>query len=367
MKRKDFKIFKDQVYLLSQGGAPIPNSLISKINKSLIELSLNGCEIHPKWDKKVESTRKHFAKSINGKAKNAAFIPSTSYAMNALAYTFNKELGSVLTFEDDFPNSSLPWINTGYKVDFIPSEENGFISTESIEKKIKKDTKILITSHVMYRTGFRQDLQKIGNLCKEKNIHFIVDATQSYGLFPIDVNNCNIDVLMFNGYKWLNAGYGIGGMYLSEAILQNYKKPFLGYTSVNYQGVKEHDTLNCKTKSEASAYELGTTSYINIFMLRHMLKFIKGIGWGKVNQKVVGLVAFCLEECKKNNIVTLSNFPKDNLSSILNISAYGITKELLKSEGITARSNGEKITIGIHYYNTKEDILKLISVIKKHK
>lgn len=72
------------------------------------------------------------------------------------------------------------------------------------------------------------------------------------------------------------------------------------------------------------------------------------------------------EECKKNNITTLSSFPKDNLSSILNISAYGITKEKLKSEGIIAQSNGEKITIGIHYYNTKEDILKLISVIKKH-
>jgi len=268
--RNDFPIFEKYTYLQTQGGGPISNSLIEETNRRLTELSLNGSEICNEWDSGLAETKDNLAELINCSIENLAFIPNTSFAMNTLAYSLNNQ-ERVLTFKDDFPNSSLPWLNKGYKVDFVISNSNGNILLTDIINLITNDTKILITSHVMYRTGFRQDLKELGKLCKERGIIFVVDATQSFGVFDLDVNTLNIDVLMFHGYKWLNSGFGIGGMYVSDKILQKYKKPFIGFTSVNYLS-SPHDTSNYEIKHDASAYELGRTPYLNILMLGFMIK-----------------------------------------------------------------------------------------------
>lgn len=364
MKRKDFKIFDKKTYLLTQGGGPIPNSLIKETNRLLTELALNGSDITEKWNVELEQTRVLLAENFNANKKNISFIPSVSYAMNALANTFNNTQ-RILTFEDDFPTSSLPWLHKAYKVDFVPSNKNGTIDLNLVKKNIYSDTKILICSHVMYRTGFKQNIKELGAICKEYNLIFIVDATQSFGVFPIDVKINAIDIVVFHAYKWMNSCFGIGGMYISSRILKEYTKPFLGYTSVNYFGDKEHNTLDFSIKEEASAYEMGISPYLNILILGFMLKYENKIGQEEITKRVQKLVAFCIQECTNNAIPVLSDFPNENLSSIINIKAFGITKEMLRKEGIIARSDANKISIGIHYYNNKKDIKKLIAVIKK--
>lgn len=361
--RNDFPILKEQTYLQTQGGGPISISLIEETNKRLRELSLYGSEICSEWDIEVEKTREDLAKSINSTSDNIAFIPSTSFAMNTLAYSLHNDY-RILTFKDDFPNSSLPWLNKGHVVDFVKSDSNGTIFFEDITKALKKDTKVIITSHVMYRTGFRQNLKEIGELCRKRDIIFIVDATQSFGVFNIDVRDLNIDVLVFHGYKWLNAGFGMGGMYVSDKITKEFKKPFLGFTSVNYLS-KPHDTSNYKVKENASAYELGRTPYLNILMLGFMIKQINSLGIINIQNRVIDLVKYCLERCRANFIEILSDFHFLNLSSIVNIRGYGVSKSDLKNEAIIVRSDTCTITLGIHYYNEKIDIDKLIEAINK--
>lgn len=361
--RNDFPVFRNYVYLQTQGGGPISNSLIEETNKRLIELSINGSDICNEWDVSIAKAKGNLAKLISCSVTNLAFIPNTSFAMNTLAYSLNNKF-NVLTFKDDFPNSSLPWINRGYNVDFVKSDSNGNIRLEDIKASITSDTKILITSHVMYRSGFKQDLKELGELCKLKDIIFIVDATQSFGVFDINVNDLNIDVLMFHGYKWLNSGFGIGGMYVSNQILQEYKKPFLGFTSVNYLS-EQHDTTSYEIKNNASAYELGKTPYLNILMLGFMLQKINAIGIPNIENRVLGKVLYLLNKCRENSIEIVSDFESSKLSGIVNIKAYGLTKTDLKKKGIIVRSDADIITIGIHYYNNESDIDKLIKIVKK--
>ena len=363
--RQDFPIFEKQVYLQTQGGGSLSTTLIEEISQRLLQQSLHGGEIYSKWDLEVEEIRDFTASLLNTKGSNFAFVPSTSFAMNAFAYGLNNSF-KVLTFKDDFPNSSLPWMNAGYDVDFVKSNINGEIHFEDIVNAITSETKILITSHVMYRTGFRQDLKRIGELCREKEIIFIVDATQSFGAFEIDVDKFQIDALTFHGYKWMNSGTGIGGMYLSDRILSKYKKPLLGFTSVNYLS-KPHDTSHYEVKVQASAYELGKTPYLNIFMLGHMVKQITVLTVSDIQQRILHLVQYCKEKCKENDLEVVTNFDRENLSGILNIEAYGVSKKDLQNKAIVARSNGDIITLGIHYYNNEEDINTIIDFVTEEK
>jgi len=94
----------------------------------------------------------------------------------------------------------------------VCSRDRGIIDLNDIQKSITTDTRVLVTSFVQFATGFRQDLAALGRLCRERNLLFVVDATQGMGVFPIDVVNCGIDFLVFSVYKWAQAGYGVGGL-----------------------------------------------------------------------------------------------------------------------------------------------------------
>lgn len=119
-------------------------------------------------------------------------------------------------------------------------------------------------------------------------------------------------------------------MYLSDTLLNKHRTPFLGYNSVTYKGQKEHDTLNYEFKEDAVAYELGRTLYLNILMLRFMMLYINKIGQDEITNRVRKLVTYCINECNKNGISILSDFPQKNLSGILNIKAQDITKAMLR-------------------------------------
>ena len=93
------------------------------------------------------------------------------------------------------------------------------IDLEDVQRSITAETRILVASYVQFATGFRQDLVSTGRLCRDRKLIFVVDATQGMGVFPIDVVASGIDFLVFSGYKWAQAGYGVGGLYIAPEFL----------------------------------------------------------------------------------------------------------------------------------------------------
>ena len=194
------------------------------------------------WLSRAEQIRDKLAAFVNAEARSVAFTYGTSHGMNLIAGML-RHCGDVLCPADEFPSCTLPWLQHRYRVDFVGLGDHGVIDLNDIEKSIAAKTRIFVTSFVQFATGFRQDLVALGRLCRDRNLVLVVDATQGMGVFPIDVTNSGIDFLVFSGYKWAQAGYGIGGLYVAPRFLNPTSFAVAGWWSVRDPEAVVNDRL----------------------------------------------------------------------------------------------------------------------------
>ncbi|ODS34026.1 MAG: cysteine desulfurase [Candidatus Scalindua rubra] len=98
---------------------------------------------------------------------------------------------------------------------------DGLLDLNSLEEQITPQTKMVVINHASNVNGVIQPLRAIGRICREKDLILLVDASQSSGSIPLDVEECNIDLLAFTGHKGLLGPLGVGGLYVGERILLN--------------------------------------------------------------------------------------------------------------------------------------------------
>ena len=106
----------------------------------------------------------------------------------------------------------------GMELSIVDCDENGNIDYNDFEKLIKENTKAIVCTHVSNLVGNVLDVKKIGSIAKKHNLIFIVDASQSAGVFEIDMQDMNIDILCFTGHKGLLGPQGTGGICVREGI-----------------------------------------------------------------------------------------------------------------------------------------------------
>ncbi len=107
------------------------------------------------------------------------------------------------------------------KADFIPFDQDGFVDPENIEKAIRPNTRLVIVNHGSNVIGTVQPVSEIGKICKEHNILFAIDASQTAGMVPIDMTAMNIDVVAYTGHKSLMGSTGIGGLCIRKDVELN--------------------------------------------------------------------------------------------------------------------------------------------------
>ncbi|MDF2610958.1 MAG: cysteine desulfurase family protein [Lachnospiraceae bacterium] len=106
----------------------------------------------------------------------------------------------------------------GVEISFVKSDSIGRISPDQMKAQILRGTRAVICTHSSNLTGNVPDIAAIGALCRLHNLIFVVDASQTAGVFPIDVEQMGIDILCFTGHKGLLGPQGIGGIYVGDNI-----------------------------------------------------------------------------------------------------------------------------------------------------
>jgi cysteine desulfurase / selenocysteine lyase len=225
--------------------------------------------------------------------------------------------------------------------------------------------KILVTSYVQYKTGYRQNLEELGQFCKENNLIFVVNATQALGIFPVDVKKCNISFLMFTGLKWATAGYGIGGLYIDEKWLKPENFPFAGWRSLKLPG--NMDNTSTDYKNEASVIESGCPHFPNIFALGGALQLINRIGAENVMNRVLQLNRLLENKLINIGIEVICQKEDIHRSGILiaKITNLKDVIEKLSQQNIIVSARGEGMRISASFFNNEEDIEKLIEALNQ--
>lgn len=184
----------------------------------------------------VFETRQLLADLFNGDDPNRlTFSYNASDSLNMIiqglaekgdhVVTTNLEHNSVLRPLYHLEQSGL------IEVTYMPFDENGYVDPGEIRKVIKPNTKMVVLNHVSNIVGTVQPAKEIGAICNRAGVYFVLDASQSAGIIPVDVQSMGVDALVFTGHKSLMGPTGIGGSYVSEDL--PVKGTRFGGTGVN--------------------------------------------------------------------------------------------------------------------------------------
>jgi cysteine desulfurase / selenocysteine lyase len=369
--RDDFPITKKYAYLANAAIAPIPMPVYNEVSRFYQDVLNHGQTLWEDWEIKMEQTRDMYAKFIGAdNREEIAFTHSTSEGMNIIAHMLSDK-GIVISNELEFPSSNLPWLNRDKdNVKFVKAKDDNKIQIENIAKMVDDNskTKTLVTSHVQYSTGFRQDLKELGRLTKQKGLYFVVNPTQSLGALYFNVRDFGIDFMASNGHKWMLSSFGIGAIYMKRKYLrdvENFKPPFFSQFG---QKRRENFDNNMKINMSNSAtrFELGTPHFPNIVALNAALRYISKIGIKHIEKRILNLTEYLIDNLQNMKLQILSPIEERKYRSGIilfkarNKKPVDIVMELEKRSNIIVSARGKGIRVSAHFYNNEDDIDKLI-------
>ena len=314
------------------------------------------------WLARAEAVRARLAAFLNTSPEELAFLPNASLGLNLAAHLFEGEI-EVLTTEDEFPSGTLPWLARGHTVRFLPTADDGSIAPEAIAEAISPRSRVLVTSFVQYKTGFRHDLAALGRLCRDHGLPFIVDATQGAGAFSLDVRSMGIDALVFSGYKWAGAGYGIAALFIDQKMLADRPLPMVGWRSAASPYALSNDQL--ALAAHTTALELGHPLFPGIFALGGALRLFEEIGAEAITARVLDLAGYLHERLGAHHIPVLSTTDPAHRSGItmVGVAEPKAVAEALAEEGVMVAARGAGLRVAVHFYNTHADVDRFVEVL----
>ncbi|NMA68032.1 MAG: aminotransferase class V-fold PLP-dependent enzyme, partial [Desulfitobacterium sp.] len=164
----------------------------------------------------------------------------------------------------------------GVEVTKLPGNSYGWLDPKEVAEGIKENTKLIVLSHASNVTGLIQPIEEIGKLARQKGILFMVDSAQTAGSFEIDVDNMNIDLLVFAGHKGLLGPQGTGGLYI---------RPDLQLDTLKEGGTGSNSESPLQPEESPERYESGTLNTPGLAGLGKGVEYILEVGLEKIREK----------------------------------------------------------------------------------
>ncbi len=366
---------------------PKPEEVYAFMNNFYRNFGVNpgrsGYDLCMETGELVEETRKMMTDLFNGKDPNRlCFSYNSTDALNLIINGLLGEGDHAITTTIEHNSVLRPLYHLykyrGVEVDYIPFDEKGFLNPDDFQKKFRKKTKLVIVNHASNVIGTIQPIAEIGKHCKERGISFAIDASQSAGKIPIDIEEMNVDVIAFTGHKSLLGPTGIGGLYVKEGIK-------IRHTRAGGTGVRS----SVRTHLDEYPYRLeyGTLNTLGVAGLHAGVKWILKKGMKTIYKHEMKLTAMLRDGLQDIEGVRL--YCQDDLTNHISILLFNIDSLEAMDTGImldvdyniacrtglhcaplvheqlgTAKIHGA-VRFGIGPFNTVEQIKIAIQAIKE--
>jgi len=270
-------------------------------------------------------------KLLQTNADNIAIVPNTAFGvssiLNAHPFTPGDE---ILILDNEFPSNAYPYLameNRGVTVTQIPAEEFYRDPIAALNRYATERTVIFGVSLVSYSSGYVCDLKQLSSWCQSQNIRFYVDATQGCGVFPINLKESPVDVMVASGYKWLRWPPGTSFACINEHYLPQLRPQNVGWLSTKDRPKTQYP-LQITFSESASKFEPGGLNLLGVVAAIAAMEEVLDVGIETISA-----------ELKRRYEKLSAELEKRRIASVLE-NANGLTAGILS---INAPQDGERI------------------------
>ncbi len=390
--KKDFPLLENNMitYLDSGATSQKPIQVINRVqefyerynanpHRGAYNLSIEATEVY-------ENTRKEIAEFINTRfPEEIIFSKNATESLNLIAYSYGmeniKQDDEIVLSIMEHHSNLVPWQKVakakGAKLNYMYINKDFELSEEEIKSKITDKTKIVGITHVSNVLGTINNIKEIIKYAHKKGAVVVVDLSQSIPHFEIDVQDLDCDFAVFSGHKML-APLGIGVLYGKREILNKMEPFIMGGDMIEY--VYEQYTTFAPLPNK---FEAGTQNVEGVVGLGAAIEYIKNIGYKTIHELEEEVLLYARQEFSKLEYLDLYLTPNiKNHSGVISFNIKGVhphdVASILDSYGVCVRSGNHcaqpllrymgldsTCRASFYFYNTKEDVDKLVSSLNK--
>jgi len=364
--RSEFPVADELIYLNHAAVGPLCRPAAEAMKALADDACRFGSLHYDKWMDSYSGLRQATARLINASPDEIAIVKNTSEGIATVALGLDWKAGDrVIAFREEFPANYYPWLRL---------EKRGVeITWLSIYDPLEKiaavipGARLLAISYVNYLSGYRVDLNSIGELCHSHGCFFFVDAIQGMGVFPIDVEASHIDALAADGHKWMVGPEGNGVLYVRRRWLDAIEPIEFGWT--NTAKFADYSSRDMALRADAGRYECGTLNTVGCYGQRAAIEFLLKVGIENIAPAVLALADQIERGVRAKGYEVMVNRPHETGSGIVSFRHPSIDCRTLVSDlrhnKITAAPRQGWVRVSPHFYIGSEDIEQTLRVLPR--
>jgi cysteine desulfurase / selenocysteine lyase len=368
-----FPVAKKQIFVAHAGVTPLPrcaaDAMIAHVQAS--------CENHQEFGavlRDIDQTRRVAADLIGADKSEVALLGPTSLGLSLFANGLSWRSGDeIVIYQDDYPSNVYPWmalVSQGVIIHRISPEKPGLITPELVERELTSRTRLVALASCHYLSGWRIDVDAIGALLHERGVLFSVDAIQTLGAFPLNVQF--VDFLSADAHKWMLGPMAIGIVFVARENFEICRPTLLGAWNVSAPQFLAQEALTYH--ETAQRYEPGVLNVTGVYGMRASLEMLQEIGSQAVAAAILDvrdylhellaamgfefLSPLC-EESLRSGIVTARHSERETSALFAALEKGKVTASLRM-----ARDSGAWLRFSMHFYNTREEMDRIAAILR---
>jgi len=372
---------KNSIHLNNAGASLMSQQVLdTQISHLELEAAIGGYEAMAERKKEIADVYVSIAELIGANANEIAIVENATVGWAMAFYAIDFKPGDrILTVEAEYISNYMAYLHMardkGVSIEVIPSGRDGNLCIDTLENMIDENVKLISATHIPTNSGLINAVSDIGKVAKKYNIYFLVDACQSVGQMPIDVDEIGCDMLSATGRKYLRGPRGVGFLYVRKSIIRKLHPPIIDLRSADWLNSNEY-----KLKEDAQRFESWESNYAAVLGLGSAVDYALNLGLNNIqlrNTELASYLRTCLKKIDTVHIHAIS----DRQCAITSFyvqdqTASNIVNELRKNNINTSVSDPSStlldanknklpglIRASVHYYNDKDEIDNFIKVL----
>lgn len=370
IRRDEFPGTDQFVYLNHASTGPLPE----RTRRAVDDFNRKRAAPHTLTDawifSMLDECRELSARLINAEPREIALATNTTFGLALAARMIPYRSGDiVLTSDREFPANVYPWKRLkaqGVTLELTPVTKEGWPDQDRmVERLADPRVRVLAVSLVQFSNGYKVDLARLSQATRKSGALLVVDAIQGIGQLPVDVKQTPVDILSCGAQKWLLSPWGSGFMYVRDELIRGLDPVMTGWMA--YEGTDDFTQLTNYSevlRDNARRFEMITLPYQDFVGMRESLALLHSVGVEEISRHILSLHQPLLDWAGRRGVPITSPTGQHG-SGILCIAPpdVALVQEQLRAASIIASLREGAIRMSPHFYNTMDDMDKVVGVL----